>query len=398
MKKIAVILFVPLLLFFWILKPILKIRWSKKYFSDRVGHMVSEMEHYFRYRELKKKSTFDIFPKKLFKNKNPSNKFLQNHYKKKIFTINDNLIKLFQKTQNFIEKNFSNIKFENFDKELSTRDKYKIFNNTYKPTIRFSKIDMKQIDKFKSEIELKDSDKLVCLIIRDSKYLKDRYPNLDLSYHDYRDSDINTFVYGINYLIKMGFKVIRMGKNQKKSVKILNKNYFDYSSSNLKTDLIDVWLMSRCNLCISTGTGLDQIARVFNIPTLFINHLPLSDWSSHFKSLTHPKYLIKKKNNELLTLNDQIRYSSLRASDYKKNNIRIIDLNKREILNCIREFILLNNNNWALSEKKLEKQKDFRRIFKKAIKKYQTHIDFHEYINKHAYISENFLKKIKTSL
>ena len=116
-----------------------------------------------------------------------------------------------------------------------------------------------------------------------------------MSYHDYRDSDINTFVYGINYLIKMGFKVIRMGKNQKKSVKILNKNYFDYSSSNLKTDLIDVWLMSRCNLCISTGTGLDQIARVFNIPTLFINHLPLSDWSSHFKSLTHPKYLIKKK-------------------------------------------------------------------------------------------------------
>ena len=57
--------------------------------------MVSEMEHYFRYRELKKKSTFDIFPKKLFKNKNPSNKFLQNHYKKKIFTINDNLIKIF---------------------------------------------------------------------------------------------------------------------------------------------------------------------------------------------------------------------------------------------------------------------------------------------------------------
>ena len=74
MKKIAVILFVPLLLFFWILKPILKIRWSKKYFSDRVGHMVSEMEHYFRYRELKKNLPL-IF-------------FLKNYSKTKIHQIN----------------------------------------------------------------------------------------------------------------------------------------------------------------------------------------------------------------------------------------------------------------------------------------------------------------------
>ena len=54
---------------------------------------------------------------------------------------------------------------------------------------------------------------------------------------------------------------------------------------------MDVWLMSSCNFCISTGTGLDQIARVFKRPTLLINHLPIVEWSSHFKSITHPKFL-----------------------------------------------------------------------------------------------------------
>ena len=48
--------------------------------------------------------------------------------------------------------------------------------------------------------------------------------------------------------------------------------------------------MANCNFCISTSTGFDQISRVFKRPILFINHLPIADWASHFKS-THPKLL-----------------------------------------------------------------------------------------------------------
>ena len=77
----------------------------------------------------------------MFVNKNPSNKFLQKHYKNNVFIINDTIIKLFQKTQIFIEDNFRYIRFENFDNELSTRDNYKIFNSKYKPTIKFSNTD-----------------------------------------------------------------------------------------------------------------------------------------------------------------------------------------------------------------------------------------------------------------
>ena len=394
MKKLAIICFVPILLFFWFLKPIIKIRWCKKYFSNRVGHLVSEMEHYFAYKKIfKKKKYFDLFPKSLFVNKNPSNKFLQKHYKNNVFIINDTIIKLFQKTQIFIEDNFRYIRFENFDNELSTRDNYKIFNSKYKPTIKFSNTDMKKINNFKKKIQLKDSDKLICLIVRDSKYLKDRFPNQDWSYHNYRDSDINSFIPGINFLTSIGFKVIRMGKNQKKSFIISNKNYFDCSLSNLKSDLIDVWLMSRCNLCISTGTGLDQIARIFNNPILFVNHLPLSDWSSYAKSLTHPKYLYNRNTNKLLNLLEYIKFSFLKNTDYQKNNIKIVDLNKDEILKCFKEFIFLHKNNWIISKKDYKIQKEFQKTFKKGINIFQSHIDFHRYINKHSYISMNFLKK-----
>ena len=198
---------------------------------------------------------------------------------------------------------------------------------------------------------------------------------------------------GINFLTSIGFKVIRMGKNQKKSFVISNKNYFDYSLSNLKSDLIDVWLMSRCNLCISTGTGLDQIARIFNNPILFVNHLPLSDWSSYAKSLTHPKYLYNRNTNKLLNLLEYIKFSFLKNTDYQKNNIKIVDLNKDEILKCFKEFIFLHKNNWIISKKDYKIQKEFQKTFKKGINIFQSHIDFHRYINKHSYISMNFLKK-----
>ena len=57
-----------------------------------------------------------------------------------------------------------------------------------------------------------------------------------MDYHDYRDSDFETYEEGINYLLSSGFKVIRMGKHMEKKLDIKNKNYFDYSQSNLKSD------------------------------------------------------------------------------------------------------------------------------------------------------------------
>ena len=63
-----VIVFIPITLILIIIFPVIKIRWSKNYFPDRVGHLVAELEHYLYF--TKKKSIFciDLFPRDIFFN------------------------------------------------------------------------------------------------------------------------------------------------------------------------------------------------------------------------------------------------------------------------------------------------------------------------------------------
>jgi len=395
LKYSLAFLFIPILLLFKILSPIVRIRWAKKYFPDRIGHLVAEMEHYLCLIKKNKKFTIDLFPKNIFFNSNPSNTFLQKHYATKITKINTIIIKLFQLSQEILEKFFNFTKFDNIDALFSTRDNKKIFNKGFKPTISFSESDMIFIKKKLKKIGIKQNQKFVCLIIRDGKYLKKKLPKINFSYHDYRDSNTDNYKLGIKYLIKKNYFVLRMGKLQSRKLNLQNNKFLDYAFSKHRSDLMDVWLMANCEFCISTSTGLDQISRVFNKPTLLVNHLPLTEWSSHFRSLTHPKFLYSIKKKKFLDLEEYIVHSYFRKKYYEENYLKIIDLDRKQILSCIKEFLQLINNNWKISKQKKKKQLNFNSLFKKYLKEYHPNIDFHKNIHKHALISLNFLKKTK---
>lgn len=393
-KKISILLFIPVTLTLKLLNPLIKIRWATRYFSDRIGHLVAEMEHYLYFANKKPLFTFDIFPSDLFYNSNPSNNFLQKHYRKKILTINKNLIILLQKSQKIIESTIPLIKFDNFDNLLSPRDKFQIFTKKFKPSINFNNFEIQEIKKKIKKIGLKKNQKFICLIVRDNRYLKSKL-NFNTSYHDYRDSDIKDYEKGIKYLIKKGYFVFRMGKLQKKKINILNKNFIDYAFSKYRSDILDVWLMANCNFCISTGTGLDHISRIFKRPILYLNQIPIKDWSSHIKSLTYPKSIYRKKGKKFLNFEDYLKHSYHTKKEYLKNEIEIVDLKKTQILNGIKEFLSLMNYDWKISINRMEKQKKFNRKFKKTIKIFHPNIDFHENIHKNSLISLNFLNKIK---
>ena len=182
--------------------------------------------------------------------------------------------------------------------------------------------------------------------------------NFDTSYHDYRDCNIDNFKTAVNYLLKKNYFVLRMGKLQKNEMQLKNKNFLDYAFSNYKSDILDVWLMANCEFCISTGTGFDQISRIFNRPVLYLNQIPLIDWSSYSKSFTHPKFLFKKKVGKVSKIEDYLKFSFHRKLDYKKNNLNVIDLSKGEILDCVKEFLKILANNWRVSKSKRKKQKN----------------------------------------
>lgn len=194
---------------------------------------------------------------------------------------------------------------------------------------------------------IKKNDKFICLLVRDAEYFKN---NTNLNYHEHRNSDIDDYKEGILFLLDQGYWVIRMGRKTEKKVDINHPRWIDYSQSpEIQSDLMDIWLLSNCHGCISTSSGPDIISAIYNKPLCFINFIPVSICWSFSKSITAPKKLFSTEKKEQLKWNEMITNSYYKYEEYKKNKIKIIDLNSIEIKQVFEEFTHMINGKFSLS-------------------------------------------------
>ena len=70
--------------------------------------------------------------------------------------------------------------------------------------------------------------KFVTLIVRDSKYLKEKWPKKNWEYHNFRDTKIESFKMVAEKLTNLGFYVVRMGSNVKKNFPTKMQNTLMY--------------------------------------------------------------------------------------------------------------------------------------------------------------------------
>ena len=188
----------------------------------------------------------------------------------------------------------------------------------------------------------------VCLIVRDSEFLSiDKLHKRELdknpeaySYHSYRDTNIEDYREGIEWLLSQGVGVLRMGKIMKQKIEINHPKFIDYSFDESRSDFLDYWLFANCIGAISTSTGPDHISLLHKKPILFLNALPLSLFYSFADCIWVPKNLKWKSNNDELNLKEYLNHGFLRTSEYVNANIEIHNLSKKEILMAIKEFYL----------------------------------------------------------
>ena len=73
--------------------------------------------------------------------------------------------------------------------------------------------------------------------------------------HDYRDSEISTYVEAAEVLAEMGYTVFRMGALVKETLVSKHPRVIDYATNGMRTEFLDVFLGAYCAFCISTGSG-----------------------------------------------------------------------------------------------------------------------------------------------
>jgi putative glycosyltransferase (TIGR04372 family) len=247
--------------------------------------------------------------------------------------------------------------------------------------LKFTKEETLEGQSFLHSIGIKN-EKFVCMIVRDSKYLP------RASYHNYRDSEIESFDEATLALAKKGYWVFRMGKVTQKLFKSDHPRILDYANSDYRSDFLDIWLMANCFFCISTGTGLDEVARIFRRPAVYVNNIPLHQLVTYDHVITTPKHLVWKETNKQLTLSEHLAYPYYHTNQYDNEKILVVDLTPKDIKQAVLEMEARLSGSWEESEEDRQLQDKFWEIF-------QTHQDFyknHGVIHPEARFGTHFLR------
>jgi len=113
-----------------------------------------------------------------------------------------------------------------------------------------------------------NDEEYVCVIARDASYYKMALPSQDLSYHDFRNWDINSYIGGLEALADEGPIVVRMGVVVDQALKSLHPRVIDYATSGYQSRFGDGWLGANFKFCISDGLGFfARFLPPFDAPT-----------------------------------------------------------------------------------------------------------------------------------
>ena len=266
------------------------------------------------------------------------------------------------------------------------------------PVFKFTLDEIKKGNACLRFMGIPEGSPFVCLIVRDSAYL-DSCIQKDWSHHNYRDGNIANYVLAAEELARRGFFVIRMGAKMKAPLKSKNPKIIDYAFNGMRTEFMDIYLGSRCEFCISTGTGWDAVPGwMFRKPLLLVNLLPLHNvpsWSEKF-IFTTKRMIDTKTNNELSlseTIEKSIQFFGRPGYRHKSSDIEFIETTPEEIRDAVVEMVERLAGIWKPHENDEALQRRFWEIFPTNILEESNKRPLHGKIN--ARFGADFLRNNK---
>lgn len=213
------------------------------------------------------------------------------------------------------------------------------------------------------EMGINEHDRFICLIARDAAYTKSQFPERDLSYHDYRNCDIDDYLPAAEAIADRGVFVLRMGSVVEKQLKSSHSKVIDYANSNFRTEFMDVFLGSRCEFCVSDGLGFYAIPAAFRRPNAYVNYSPFyMFYSSRSCDLGIAKTVGSVATGERLNLSQMgeagvTQFSS--SLQYSQAGVSIINNSPGEIRDLMIEMLDRIEGKWTTESGDKELQERF---------------------------------------
>ncbi|CAB4529970.1 unannotated protein [freshwater metagenome] len=283
-----------------------------------------------------------------FRNKKSSNKFMSELLQRELFTITGN----FGEALFFAARKVPGMSF--FDP--TDVDDYLGLYKKYSIPPKFREAELKAGFNYLDSVISGPDKKFVCLLVRDSAYMNEISPNRDNSYTDYRDSDIGSYIKAADALADLGYTVFRMGAQVEKKLASKHPKVIDYATNGMRSEFLDVFLCAHCSFILTTGTGLDEVSRMFQRPVSYVNIIPVSG-VNQCEALVYPKIICDRETNLPLTLR-QIAERDLQFAYfqdlYDAANVFVRDMTEDEILSFALESVSRLERSWTPTYQYLE--------------------------------------------
>lgn len=191
----------------------------------------------------------------------------------------------------------------------------------------------------------------ICVIVRDETYYKKALPHQDLSYHSFRNCDIDTYVEGLEALADQGLFVVRMGAVVGKPLRSRNPRLIDYANSDLRSAFGDVFLGANCKFCVSDGLGFYAIPAAFRRPNAYVNYSPFHMfYSSRTSDLGISKVFAEASTERVIPMRELVNYdiSNLtRTERLESAGLRVVDNTPLEIKELLLEMNARLDGTWV---------------------------------------------------
>ena len=327
---------IPGVLVIRILKPFLVIRLCK-IFSERVGHFISDISEQIARNYFNKPRTINIYYWG-----DVSNSQWEKMAKRSSLLIAKPWIKYLDRWNQLIPGgNVHTLK----SSLTHSRDIEGLYQR-YDASIPFLATENDEAHAWLISKGWKEGEPFICLLVRDSNYLSSTNPSVNWDYHDYRDSDISTYLSAVEWLAGQGVWVLRMGKIMIKPLLSENTHVIDYAFDPGRNDLLDIWLFANCTGVVSVGTGLDVLCAIYRKPQLFINAIPLAEIWSFSESIWAFKHVKWATSGRELTLNEHMQTNFWDTRQYRDAGLLFTDQTDEEILLAVQEFWRRISGTW----------------------------------------------------
>lgn len=265
-------------------------------------------------------------------------------------------------------------------------------------SISDSKVDLEENEKEKCQQLIKnlnlDKSKIVCLHVRDPGYYN------DLSRRNYRNSNINNYVGLIEYLIKKNYLVVRIGDKSAKKLNFSNKYFIDYPFTDFKSEIMDLFLLQKCQFYIGTSSGPMDTAYLFNKPILLTN---LYDIYPSFprKRIDRGVFrkIVKKENGKILSLNEFAKLNiKYHQTEVYINDYHFEENSSEELLNATKEFVnnIQESDNFKKKIEFNDKQTFFNKLVNRRLEEiYNVEVLKNNYFENDMWKKNEFIRIIK---